>query len=254
MGPFDHPPARLPVGMLVPDGDLLFANPADVGHVAGVGRCLPAGRVVIALVQAQVLRLLGPGRGAVHDDGLQGGLQQLGIVAVGPVHDHPQRPPLLIHDDAALAAVFTAVGGVAADLVAAVACLAHAAVGTLPLPVHRLQLVTLPHQLRPDALHDAQLAPPLEPAVDGAVVAELLGESVPLAARAQVVDDAVEAPPPVGVVTPPSALPRPGLAQDRLDAAPQVVGDFPNGRDIVFVAHACLLSGGFYGSPCWKAS
>src|SRR4051812_38213789 len=59
MGPFDHPPARLPVGMLVPDGDLLFANPADVGHVAGVGRCLPAGKNLF-------IRVLSGGRPATR--------------------------------------------------------------------------------------------------------------------------------------------------------------------------------------------
>src|SRR3954470_20809560 len=63
--------------------------------------------------------------------------------------------------------------------------LAQHPVGRLPLPVHRPELVTLLDQHGPDLLEDAVLAPPLEPAVDRAVVAELLGQPVPLAAGAE---------------------------------------------------------------------
>src|SRR5205809_1599 len=77
--------------------------------------------------------------------------------------------------------------------------LTHAAVGGLPLPVHRGQLVALLGELRPDALHDAARAPALEPAVDGALGAEAAGQLVPLAAGAHAEDDAVQRPAPVGV-------------------------------------------------------
>src|SRR3954471_14105418 len=46
--------------------------------------------------------------------------------------------------------------------------LAHPPVGRLPPPVHGPQLVALPDQLGPDALHDAAPGPALEPVVDGA--------------------------------------------------------------------------------------
>src|SRR6516165_493899 len=49
--------------------------------------------------------------------------------------------------------------------------LAQHPVGRLPLPVHAAQLVTFPDQHGPDLLECAVAAPPLEPAVDRAVVA-----------------------------------------------------------------------------------
>ena len=106
--------------------------------------------------------------------------------------------------------------------------LAHRAVDGLPIPGDCLQLLALGHEHGPDPLHDAVLAPPLEPAVDGAVVAELRRQLVPLASGAESEDDAVEDPPPIG--------PRPAdirrwravLLKDREDAGPESVGDFPD--------------------------
>src|SRR5437868_5338994 len=76
---------------------------------------------------------------------------------------------------------------------------AHASVGGLPPPAHGLQLVALLDEFLPDALHDAALAPALEPVVDGALGAEAAGQALPLAARAHAEDDAVQRPAPVGV-------------------------------------------------------
>src|SRR5690348_7853150 len=59
--------------------------------------------------------------------------------------------------------------------------LAQSSVSSLPLPVHGVQLVALLDQLLPDALHEAALAPALEPVMDGALGAELAGQLVPLA-------------------------------------------------------------------------
>lgn len=70
--------------------------------------------------------------------------------------------------------------------------LAQHPVGRLPLPVHRPELVARLDQHCPDLLEDPVPAPPLEPAVHRAVVAELLGELVPLAAAAEAEDDPVE--------------------------------------------------------------
>src|SRR6516162_11578501 len=53
----------------------------------------------------------------------------------------------------------------------------------LPLPVHGSQVVTLLDQFLPDALHDASVAPVLEPVVDRALGSELAGQLLPLAAR-----------------------------------------------------------------------
>src|SRR4051794_29735512 len=69
--------------------------------------------------------------------------------------------------------------------------LAQHPVGALPLPVHRPDLVALLDQDGPHLLEDAVAAPPLEPAMDRAVVAEPLGQLVPLAAGSEAEDDAV---------------------------------------------------------------
>src|SRR5690349_17232655 len=111
--------------MLVLDGQLLLADFADVWDVLGVVGRVSARGVVVALVQAQVLWVL-VWVGTLHHDSLYGRLQQLGVVAVGPVDDNPQRPALLVHHDTAFGALFAAISRVFAHLVAAVACLAHA--------------------------------------------------------------------------------------------------------------------------------
>jgi hypothetical protein len=109
--------------------------------------------------------------------------------------------------------------------------LAQHPVGRLPLPVHRPEVVARLDQGRPDLLEDPVLAPPLEPAVHRAVVTELLGELVPLAAAPEAEDDPVERRPPVD---PLAAAVLPGrrrgvLPQDRFDPLPEGVGDFPDG-------------------------
>jgi len=77
-------------------------------------------------------------------------------------------------------------------------CFAHAAVGTLPLPVHLAEFLAFSDENRPNLLHHAVAIPTLEPTVDGGVVAELLGHVVPLATAPEAMDDAVEKSPPVG--------------------------------------------------------
>jgi hypothetical protein len=67
----------------------------------------------------------------------------------------------------------------------------------------------------------------------GAVIAEPGGEPVPLAAAAHAEEDAVEYPPPVGSLTA-GGLGRGVLQQDRLDAPPQGIGNFPNRVQLLF--------------------
>jgi hypothetical protein len=102
--------------------------------------------------------------------------------------------------------------------------------------VDRAEVGALGDQGRPDLLHHAVAAPALEPAVDGAVVAELLGELVPLAAAAQAEEDAVQGAPPVGALAP-GGLGRGVLQEDGLDALPEVVGDLPDGVQLLRVRH-----------------
>jgi hypothetical protein len=109
--------------------------------------------------------------------------------------------------------------------------LAQHRVGRLPLPVHGPELVTFLDQHGPDLLEDAVLTPPLEPAVDRAIVAEVLGELVPLAAGAEAEDDPVDRRPPVDAFAAAAALGWRGcvLQEDRLDALPERVAELPDG-------------------------
>jgi hypothetical protein len=101
----------------------------------------------------------------------------------------------------------------------------------LPLPVHRPEVVAFLDQHGPDLLQDAVSAPSLEPAMDRAIVAELLGELVPLAAAAEAEDDPVEGRPQVDARSPAVLLGRWWgiLQKDRLDPLPEAVGGFPDG-------------------------
>ena len=109
--------------------------------------------------------------------------------------------------------------------------LAQPAVGRLPLPLHRPEVAALLDQDGPDPGEDAVAAPPLEPAMDRAIVAEPLGQPVPLAPGAEAEDDAVEGRPQVDARPAAVALGRRGgvLQQDRLDPSPEAVIDFPDG-------------------------
>src|SRR3954452_18177232 len=113
--------------------------------------------------------------------------------------------------------------------------LARPGIGALPIPVHRTQLGAVLDQGGPDPLHHAPFAPALEPAVDGALGAELAGQLLPLAAGAHPEDDPVEGGPPVGGA-PPGRLLGPELAEDGEDLLPQGVGDLPDRSQ-----RACLL-------------
>jgi hypothetical protein len=103
-------------------------------------------------------------------------------------------------------------------------------VGRLPLPAYRAQLGTRFDQNRPDPGQYTVSAPALEPAVHRAVITELLGQLVPLAARAEAEDDAIERLAPVDPW--PTAMGagsrRRVFEQDRLDALPEFVVNFPD--------------------------
>src|SRR5262249_28710584 len=116
--------------------------------------------------------------------------------------------------------------------------LSQPAVGRLPLPLDGPQLVALLDQDGPDPGEDAVAAPALEPAVDRAVVAEPLGEPVPLAAAAEPEDDPVEGRPQVDAGPAAVALGRRRgvLPEDRLDPPPEAVIDLPDGRQRLDIA------------------
>jgi hypothetical protein len=94
-------------------------------------------------------------------------------------------------------------------------------------------------QHRPDPLEDAAAAPPLEPAMDRAVIAKAFGQLVPLAAGAEAEDDPIERLPPVDARPAAVALRRGRgiLQEDRLDPLPEGLGNFPDRlqfQDITF--------------------
>ena len=106
----------------------------------------------------------------------------------------------------------------------------HAQTTTIDEPrlVDQLPLVHFCRRRKWIRSEDAVAAPAAEPAVGGGVVAQLLGQSVPLAAAAQAEDDGVEHAPPVGP-GPAGRLGRGVGQQDRLDPPPEFVGDLPDG-------------------------
>jgi hypothetical protein len=91
------------------------------------------------------------------------------------------------------------------------------------------QFGALGDQGGPDALHHPVATPALEPAVDGGVVAELLGQVIPLAATAEAMDNAVDDRSPVLGRLPPFGAGLPVLPEDGLDTSPQPVVNFPDG-------------------------
>src|SRR5262245_36950809 len=108
--------------------------------------------------------------------------------------------------------------------------LARHPVGRLPLPSDRPEFVALRDQHRPDPLEDAVAAPPPEPAVHRAIVAEVLRQPFPLAAGTEAEDDAVDRLSPADA-GPTAMLLRRGwgvLQEDRLDPLPEGIGDFPD--------------------------
>ena len=127
-------------------------------------------------------------------------------------------PAVLLDQDALLGAHLGSVSGVWASRIALEAALAHHAVGGLPLPAHAAQLLALADQIRPDLLQHTVRGEALKPAVNGRGSAEALGQLVPLAARAQPVDDPVQHQPQIGSRT---AGPRRRIEalEDRLDSS-----------------------------------
>lgn len=75
----------------------------------------------------------------------------------------------------------------------------------------------------PDGLEDALFDPPLHRAVDGGVVGEFLGQTVPLYARANPIDDGVEGRPLIDA-SGTRIERRIEFEEYRLDAEPEFVG------------------------------
>jgi hypothetical protein len=94
----------------------LFANAADVGSMAPGDRRLPARGIVIAFVQAKVLRR-GPCWLRPFDDyRLNGRFQEFTVWDIGSLDDRSQRATMLIDQQAGLGARLAAIRGIFPNL------------------------------------------------------------------------------------------------------------------------------------------
>src|SRR5215212_5603733 len=109
--PFHHPTPRL-VARFPLDRLRFFPTAANVGGVAELEQQVPHFLVIIALIQAQSLRLLGGWFRTRDRDALQGRLRQFEVVAVRPVHDQAQRDATPVGEQAALHPPLRPIGGI----------------------------------------------------------------------------------------------------------------------------------------------
>lgn len=93
----------------------LLADPADVGEVARPVAGGFAGRVVVGLVEAEVLGEP-TGIGALDDDCLDRLREQLGVVDVGALDRSPERAAVLLDDDRLLRAGLGSISGIRTPL------------------------------------------------------------------------------------------------------------------------------------------
>src|SRR5262245_22830409 len=114
--PLHYPAPRLVPPLAGPGRCLFFADATDVPGVARRRDRRVTGRIIVRLVQAQMLRTLGCRLRPLDDDGLDGGPEQLRVVAVGTLDHQPQGPALLVNQYTAFGAVFAAVRGIFAHL------------------------------------------------------------------------------------------------------------------------------------------
>ena len=186
-------PAPRPEAGLLADGPRLLAAGADVRREAKLGHGGAHFLVVVALVQAEVLGLFRGGHRPLPGPALQRGSHQLHVVAVGPGDGQAHRDARRLGQQAALGALFAAVGGVGAGFFspprrpAAPWSSLHPWPAT-PSPGRATRRSQEPRL--PEALKDPGLPPLLEAVVRGGAGAKPRGrERVPLAAGAQHKED-----------------------------------------------------------------
>jgi hypothetical protein len=101
------------VALLSGPVELLLADAADVRDVAGSCGRAAASRVVVGLVEAEVLRVVGRVR-ALNDDRLDRRGEQLRVVDVRALDLEPERPARALDDQALLRAGLGSVSGIGA--------------------------------------------------------------------------------------------------------------------------------------------
>src|SRR3972149_10307887 len=88
----------------------------DVGNITPLPPPLIDLRVIVTLIQTQVLRVVGCYRGPWGHDRIQSGESRLHVMAVGGGDRHRQRRPALVGQDMPLGAGFASVRGVGTRL------------------------------------------------------------------------------------------------------------------------------------------
>src|SRR5271167_3129884 len=223
-----HPPTGLSSAWSAIAATILADGP-DVGHIAIPFGYVMSCRVVVPFVEAQVLlKLLGVG--SFDHDCLDRRLEQFLIHYVSSGDHHREWSPFTLDQDRLLGAVLGAVGGVFPHVLSAESSFAQSTVCCLPAPIYSSELAAFLQQDGPNLLEDSVAAPPLEPAMDRAIVAEMLWKFVPLTSRSEAEDGPVDGRPPVDSRATATSLGRCRsiLPEDGFNSLPKLVVDLPN--------------------------
>jgi hypothetical protein len=227
-GSFHDPSTSLPASWPTRLSAVLTDWP-NVRYIAMPLSDFMAGRVVVPLVQTKVL-LATLRVGTFDYDRLDRGLEQLLVHDIGSGDHYAKWSSIPLDQDRLLGSVLGAIRGVFPHVFPAESRFAQATICRLPASIDASELVAFRQQDGPNLLEDAVAAPPLEPAMDRAIVTEMLGKLVPLASGAKAEDGTVEGRSPVNSrATAMSLGPcRSILPQDRLNPLPELVVDFPD--------------------------
>src|SRR5712692_2070683 len=234
--PLDHPASWLFARLLFQAGGQLLGGgwmsmiavpPVGprMGRVASPRHLLKQLGIVIAGIQTEML-LDDLWVRTLCDDGIQSGKSADHIVAIGCLQHDGQWQTVTFTQMTPFGPPFAAVHGILSGEPAAERGFDLRPIQTLPLPVQTFQLIILFQACLPEVLEEALLFPQSEAVIDRARGSQFVRHSIPGNASAQQVDDgrkhlAII----VGGST--SLEPRSPLWNQRADAFPQLVADFP---------------------------
>src|SRR2546423_2518010 len=145
--------------------------------------------VIIAGIQAQVLRLLHSGLRSLIALGIQGSRNQLHIVAMGSLNEQGQWDASTITQQAPFGSLFAAIGGSGADGGLGKRGFDRRTIQTLPVPADPHQFIVLLQSCLPQALEEALTFPQAKPVVDGARSSQFPRQRIPLDASTQYIDN-----------------------------------------------------------------
>jgi hypothetical protein len=109
----DPPPRRVP--LLPARIEFFLADPANMRRGAVIQSCLMAGRIIVALIQAEMLRPLSSWLRPLDNNRIERLRQQLGVVNVGSSNGNPEGASIGFHHEAALYPLLPPIRGIGAD-------------------------------------------------------------------------------------------------------------------------------------------